>query len=72
MTSPRYNAYKYSDYLTISGRPTEDTTIYLSASSYIFARSLVDTCQNRRTGVTDEQVLVARGKRVGGTGTLGE
>jgi len=70
LTSPRYNAYKYLDYLTISGRPTEDTTIYLSASSYIFARSSVDMCQNRRTRVADEQVLVARGKRVSGTGTL--
>ena len=72
MTSPRYNAYKYLDYLTISRRPTKDTTIYLSASSYIFARSLVDIRQNRRTGVADKQVLVARGKRVGGTGTSGE
>ena len=72
MTSPGYNVYKYLDYLTISRRPTEDTTIYLSTSSYIFARSLVDMCKNRRTGVADEQVLVARGKRVGDTGTSGE
>jgi len=72
LTSPGYNAYKYLDYLTISRRPTENTTTYFSTSSYIFARSLVDMCKNRRTGVADEQVLVAREKRVGGIGTLGE
>jgi len=72
LTSPRYNAYKYSDYSIISRRPTKDTTTYLSVFSYIFARSLVDMCKNRRTGIVNKQVLMAKGKRVGNTGTSGE